>query len=99
MSDSTRRTFLLVAGAGAAAAGVASIAAPAAAATASASASASAKQADRSTEAGPAPDAPPLVAYVQDAQSGAVALMVGEQEVIVHDRELVGRLTRAAEGK
>lgn len=95
MSDSTRRTFLLVTGAGAAAASVASIAAPAAAAPAKASAT----QADRSTESGPAPDAPPLVAYVQDAQSGAVALMVGEREVIVHDRELVGRLTRAAEGK
>jgi hypothetical protein len=32
------------------------------------------------------------VAYVADANSGQVALMVGEREVVVHDPELVQRL-------
>jgi hypothetical protein len=38
----------------------------------------------------------PLVAYVKDAQAGEVSLLVGEREVVVHDRELVARIANAA---
>jgi hypothetical protein len=38
----------------------------------------------------------PLVAYVRDARSGEVAVMIGEREVVVHDRELAARIARAA---
>jgi Spy/CpxP family protein refolding chaperone len=38
----------------------------------------------------------PLVAYVRDAKSGEVAVMIGEREVVVHDRELAARIARAA---
>lgn len=46
--------------------------------------------------AAPATGVGPLVAYVKDSRSGEVAVMIGEREVIVHDRELVARLARAA---
>jgi hypothetical protein len=38
----------------------------------------------------------PLVAYVRDARRGEVAVMIGEREVVVHDRELAARIARAA---
>jgi hypothetical protein len=38
----------------------------------------------------------PLVAYVGDVRRTEVSIMVGEQEVVVHDAELVARLVRAA---
>lgn len=38
----------------------------------------------------------PVVAYVKDAAEGVVAVMVGEREVVVTDRELVARITRHA---
>jgi hypothetical protein len=37
-----------------------------------------------------------VVAYVEDAPSGRVTLMVGEREVVVHDPDLVRRLLDAA---
>jgi anaerobic selenocysteine-containing dehydrogenase len=80
MSESSRRTFLKMAGAGAAAAGVAAIATPAVAAVP-----------DRA-----APDAPDLVAHISDPSTGEVSLLVGDREVVVHDHRLVARLTRAA---
>jgi hypothetical protein len=81
MSKSSRRTFLIMSGAGVAAAGVAA-AMPAGAAT-------------------PKPlttpdDAAPLVAHISDPGSGDVTLMVDDREVVVHDHDLVARLTRAA---
>jgi hypothetical protein len=36
------------------------------------------------------------VAYVSDATSGELTLLVGEREVVVHDRDLVNRLLNAA---
>jgi hypothetical protein len=83
MSKSSRRKFLIMSGAGAAAAGVA-VAIPGHAATAK----------PVSTPA----DAAPLVAHISDPSSGEVTLLVGEHEVVVHDADLVGRITRAAEG-
>ena len=37
-----------------------------------------------------------VVAYVKDPSSGEISVMVGEREVIVHDRKLAARLSRAA---
>ncbi|MGO4596360.1 hypothetical protein [Terrabacter sp. 2RAF25] len=76
MSQTSRRSFLAVAGAGAAATAVAG---PAAAATAA------------STRA-----AAPLVAHVPDAATGTVVIYLGDEEVVVHDHDLVRRLNRAA---
>jgi hypothetical protein len=54
-------------------------------------------------DAKPAPAVPaeatePLVAYVRDAHTGEVAVMVGEREVVVHDRELAARIAHVAHG-
>ncbi|MGV3563951.1 MAG: hypothetical protein ACO1ON_11790 [Nocardioides sp.] len=40
----------------------------------------------------------PVVAHVEDHTSDTVTLMVGEREVVVHDRDLVVRLLDAAGG-
>ncbi len=83
MSEHTRRNFLIAGGASAAAVGMAA-ATPGVAAART-----------------PAPaalpqDAAPLMAHVDDPSSGTVTLFVGEREVLVHDRDLVARLARAA---
>ena len=39
------------------------------------------------------------MAYVQDHRSSELTLMVGEREVVVHDRDLVNRILNAAGGK
>jgi hypothetical protein len=41
-------------------------------------------------------DATALMAHVADPSAGTVTLFVGEREVLVHDRDLVARLSRAA---
>ena len=46
--------------------------------------------------ASPETSSQPLVAHVQDAAAGTVVLYVGHDEVVVHDHDLVRRLTRAA---
>jgi photosystem II stability/assembly factor-like uncharacterized protein len=84
MSNSSRRKFLIMAGSGAATAAVAAAVAP----------QASARPADRTSLPEDAPET--LVAYVGDIRSGEVILMVGDQEVVVSDHELVARLARAA---
>lgn len=89
MSDPNRRGFLALAGAGAAAATVVAVA-PAITDAAGASTGAAAKTAV------PSHIKEPLVAYVRDAHTGEVAVMVGEREVVVHDRELAARIARAA---
>ena len=83
MKDTSRRGFLTVAGVGAAAAGVAA-AVPSAAA------------APMPPDIGDAEG--PLVAYVTDVRTSEVALLVGEREVVVHDKDLVARLNHAAKG-
>ncbi|MGG5257304.1 hypothetical protein [Phycicoccus avicenniae] len=40
-----------------------------------------------------------LVAFIEDPGSGVLSLMVGEEEVEVHDPALVRRLVKAAGGK
>lgn len=82
----TRRTFLTSAGAGAAA-GV--VGAGVTAAPASASVARQHGSAARET----------VVAYVEDHDGPRVRLLVGEREVVVHDRDLVVRLLNAAGGE
>ncbi len=83
MSGSTRRNFLIASGA----AGVV-----AAVSTAADAATPHPTRTEVSTPAG----AQPLVAHIADPASGALTILVGDREVEVHDRDLVGRITRAA---
>lgn len=82
MSETSRRRFLGVAGAGAAAAGAAAITPGVAHAA--------------QTRLHPHSARVPVVAYVEDVAGSTVVLMVGEHEVVVHDRDLVTRLLNAA---
>jgi hypothetical protein len=82
MNESSRRRFIGVAGAGAAAAG-ASLVLPSPAEAAEAR-----LRTDSATES--------VVAYLGDAGSDELVLLVGEREVVVHDRDLVTRLLNAA---
>jgi len=93
MADLSRRTFL---GASAAAAGAAAIGIPIASAAAN---SGHTKEATAVAAGGSLPGAKaagPLVVYVPDASSGDVSIMIGTQEVMHHDPDLVARLARAA---
>jgi hypothetical protein len=81
MGQPNRRTFLTGAGAGAAA-GVVGIVAP------PASASPAVRHGNAARET--------VVAYVEDHEGSRVRLLVGEREVVVHDRDLVVRLLNAA---
>ena len=81
MTESSRRRFLGVAGPGAAVVGT----------TALIPSAASAAQ-TRLHGTG----ASSVVAYVADARSSQLVLMVGEREVVVHDPDLVTRLLNAA---
>ncbi len=83
MSETNRRKFLAVTGMGLAAGTVGMVAGPASA------------EARRRT--GSAQE--PVVAYIADHGSDEVQLMVGEREVVVHDRDLVTRILNAAGGK
>ncbi|WP_410791797.1 twin-arginine translocation signal domain-containing protein [Kribbella sp. C-35] len=85
MSDATRRGFLVVAGAGTAAA-VGAVAVPKV-------------FGDRSTEASNQPltaadlgNAESFVVHVKDVRTGRMAILVGEREVPVTDRELAARI-------
>ena len=82
MSDASRRTFLAAAGTVAAAAATVAVAPRADAAPAHTD--------DAAASGGP------IVAYIEDASSGSISLMVGESEIVVHDLDLVRRLARAA---
>ena len=39
----------------------------------------------------------PLLAHVRNRATGEIALLVGTREVVIHDRELVMRLVKAAQ--
>jgi anaerobic selenocysteine-containing dehydrogenase len=83
MSETSRRKFLAVAGAGAAAGVVGISASPAFAG------STQSRLAAKET----------VLAYVEDHHGSVVKLLVGEREVVVHDRDLVVRLLNAAGGQ
>jgi hypothetical protein len=85
MSDTSRRKFLAVAGVGVAAGTVA-----ATTGTAVAVAGEARRRSDAAQES--------VVAYVKDHRSSELRLMVGEREVVVHDRDLVNRILNAAGG-
>jgi hypothetical protein len=80
MYDTSRRHFIGATGAGAAAVAIAPVTAYAK---------------DRATRSGTAANEP-VVAYVGDADSDKLTLMVGEREVVVRDRDLVTRILNAA---
>jgi hypothetical protein len=84
MSETNRRKFLAVAGTGAAVGVVGITAGPALAGTTT-----------RNSNA--AQDT--VVAYVEDPRGSTVILLVGEREVVVHDRDLVNRILNAAGGE
>lgn len=85
MSETNRRKFLATAGAGTAV-GVAGLTVGPLAGSATASPSGrSAKE--------------HVVAVVGDHRGSTITLLVGDREVVVHDRDLVVRLLNAAGGK
>ena len=89
MSDSTRRAFLAMTGTGAAAVG-ALIATP----TAFGSSRAGGSTYIPSPDGQAPPVEGPLVAYVDDARTGEISIMVGEREVTVVDKDLAARISR-----
>jgi len=84
MSDATRRGFLVFAGAGTAAA-VGAVAVPKVFGARSADAATQLEAADLT-------NAESFVVHVKDVKAGRMAIMVGEREVLVTDRELAARL-------
>ncbi|HEY2273655.1 MAG TPA: hypothetical protein VGH30_12830 [Jatrophihabitantaceae bacterium] len=90
-TDQSRRGFLAVAGAGTAVAAGAALLGGAGAAGA-------ATPGKSSPTAVPEQAKTPLVAYVRDAHTGEVCVMVDDREVIVHDKELAARIARVVHG-
>jgi hypothetical protein len=86
MRDSTRRGFLKIAGAGV------PVGAAVAATAVVRSDRAEPAAAEGSTAALPKTGSGPLVAYVRDVRSAEVSVLVGETEVVLHDRDLVAEL-------
>ena len=84
MSETDRRKFLAVAGTGAAAGLVGVAAGPA-----FASGTTRGKNAANET----------VVAVIEDHRGSEVTLLVGEREVVVHDRNLVDAILNAAGGE
>ena len=83
MSDTSRRKFLAAAGIGAA--GTVGLTGT----------SASAAPATRTTDSA----REPVVAFVEHHFSDRVHLMVGEREIVVHDKDLAARILNAAGGR
>jgi hypothetical protein len=84
MTDTSRRKLIVAAGAGAAVGSVGLT-------------SGRASAADVTRRPGSAHE--PVVAFVRDHKSSELRLMVGEREVVVHDRDLVNRILNAAGGQ
>jgi hypothetical protein len=90
MSDTSRRKFLAAAGIGAA--GTVGLTGTSASAATSAASTAS-----RDSDSDSARQ--PVVAYIEHHFSDRIHLMVGEREIVVHDRDLVNRILNAAGGR
>ncbi|HEY3527917.1 MAG TPA: twin-arginine translocation signal domain-containing protein [Nocardioides sp.] len=84
MSETSRRKLLAAGGAGVAAGAVGLTMSPAQAGETRRTASSAQES---------------VVAYVRDHRSSEVRLMVGEREVVVHDRDLATRILNAAGGE
>ncbi|MEJ1110726.1 MULTISPECIES: hypothetical protein [unclassified Kribbella] len=93
MTDATRRGFLVIAGAGTAAA-VGAVAAP----KLFDDQAAEAVNTARPLEPADLANAESFVVHVKDVKSGRLAIMVGEREVLVTDRDLAARLAGATNG-
>ncbi|HEY3002442.1 MAG TPA: hypothetical protein VGJ44_08825 [Kribbellaceae bacterium] len=85
MSEATRRGFLVIAGAGAAAT-------IGAVATGTVGAGRARPAPPAELSADDLAGAESFVVYVKDVRRGRMAIMVGEREVLVEDRELAARL-------
>ncbi|CAN5359710.1 hypothetical protein BH09ACT12_BH09ACT12_24930 [soil metagenome] len=85
MSETSRRNFMAAAGAGAAATTAVALSAGSAEATSALPSTKGAKES--------------VVALIDDHKSSTIHLLVGEREVVVHDRDLVTRILNAAGGK
>jgi hypothetical protein len=83
MGEMSRRRLLASAGAGVAAGTIGLTTGPA-----------DAGEAPRSTSSA----RESVVAYVKDHRSSELRLLVGEREIVVHDRDLVTRILNAAGG-
>ena len=88
MSDTSRRKFLAAAGIGAA--GTTAGLMTGTGSASAAPAAAATRNADSAKQ--------PVVAYVEHHFSDRVHLMVGEREIVVHDRDLAARILNAAGG-
>ena len=86
MSDHSRRTFIRTASIGAAAVGATTVL--------PAMSSADAATPDASA-AGPAHDGP-FTVWVKNARTGEIAVLVGESEVVHHDKALAAQLAKIA---
>ncbi|GAA4688451.1 hypothetical protein [Nocardioides nanhaiensis] len=82
MSETSRRGFIAVAGAGAAAGAVAATAGAAAA-----------SDTERGSGLG---SGGPVMVYIENPAAGRLTVMSGDDEVDVTDKDLVGRILRAA---
>lgn len=97
MDNLTRRRFLGWTSAGAAGAGLLALAPRLLSRPAASPAGlAVSSQRDAQPSSSQAGFSDPIVAYVHNASSGNIALMVGTREVAVHDPELVERLLHGA---
>ena len=85
MSETSRRNFMAAAGAGAAATTAVALSAGSAQAKPALLSAKGAKQS--------------IVALIEDHRGGTLRLLVGEDEVVVNDRDLVTRILNAAGGK
>jgi secreted PhoX family phosphatase len=93
MSELSRRGFLKASGGGLVAAGVIA-AAPVSAITAASAASNSSKQTNTHNDVHAVATTQTVVVHIPNPRSGELRFMVGEKEVVRHDRSLVARLIR-----
>lgn len=94
MSDITRRSFLKGAQAGMIAVGVVAVAPVAMATSAGALQTTKKSSASPSEEARAIASSETIVVHIPNPRSGEIRLMVGEREIVRHDRALVARLIR-----
>jgi hypothetical protein len=95
MSEISRRSFLKQGGASAAAAG-ALVAVPKSLSRRSKEAEPAKLTARTTRSAVKAKADHHLVVHVPDTGKGELRVMVGDREIVIHDREIVARLARAA---
>ena len=93
MSEISRRGFLKASGGGLVAAGVVA-AAPATLLTAASAAPATPKERSTANDVHAVSTTETVVVHIPNPRSGELRFMVGEREIVRHDRSLVARLIR-----